>query len=95
MNASLAARSLPPIVGAAALAVWPLVFSSAYDLRVFALAGIYAILVMGYQFIFGHAGALALTQGTFFGLAAYITGILGAKLGWTAAATLPVGVRRN
>jgi branched-chain amino acid transport system permease protein len=92
MNASLAARRLPPIVGAAMLAVWPLVFSSAYDLRVFALAGIYAILVIGYQFIFGHAGALALTQGTFFGLAAYITGILGAKLGWTAAATLPLSI---
>ncbi len=74
---------LPLAAGAVGLAAWPFIFSSSYDLRVFTLAGIYALLVLGYQFIFGHAGALALTQGTFFGLGAYITGILGAKLGWT------------
>ncbi len=85
-------RHLPLLAGVVALAVWPLVFSSAYDLRVFTLAGIYAILVIGYQFIFGHAGALALTQGAFFGLGAYITGLLGAKLGWSALATLPLSI---
>jgi branched-chain amino acid transport system permease protein len=80
------------MLGALALAIWPLVFSSAYDLRVFGLAGIYAILVLGYQFIFGHAGALALTQGMFFGLSAYITAILGARFGWPAAITLPLSI---
>jgi branched-chain amino acid transport system permease protein len=79
-------------IGIVVLAVWPFVFSTAYDLRVFGLAGIYAILVLGYQFIFGHAGALALTQGMFFGLAAYITAVLGTRLGWPAAATLPLSI---
>jgi branched-chain amino acid transport system permease protein len=92
MTAATAGLRLPLIAGVAVLAAWPVVLSSAYDLRVFALAGIYAILVIGYQFIFGHAGALALTQGTFFGLAAYITGVLGTKLGWTSAATLPLSI---
>jgi branched-chain amino acid transport system permease protein len=92
MIAALPRPRLLPAVGLIALAAWPLVFSSSYDLRVFTLAGIYAILVIGYQFIFGHAGALALTQGTFFGLAAYVTGILGTKLGWASAATLPLSV---
>lgn len=92
MRAALAGVRLPLVAGALALAAWPFVFSSAYDLRVFTLAGIYAILVIGYQFIFGHAGALALTQGTFFGSAAYITAILGAKFGWPAAATLPLSI---
>jgi branched-chain amino acid transport system permease protein len=85
-------RRLSLLAGVVALAAWPFVFSSAYDLRVFTLAGIYAILVIGYQFIFGHAGALALTQGAFFGLGAYITGLLGVKLGWSAASTLPLSI---
>ena len=73
--------------GLVLLAAWPFVFGTSYDLRVFTLAGIYAILTLGYQFIFGHAGALALTQGTFFGLGAYMTGLLGIKLGWGFAGT--------
>ena len=92
MIAAAAKPRLDLVVGVLVLAMWPVIFSSPYDLRVFSLAGIYAILVLGYQFIFGHAGALALTQGTFFGLAGYITGILGAKLGWTATATLPLSI---
>ncbi len=82
----------PLLAGLALLAAWPVVFGTAYDLRVFTLAGIYAILTLGYQFIFGHAGALALTQGTFFGLGAYITGLLGIKFGWGFGITLPLSI---
>jgi branched-chain amino acid transport system permease protein len=90
---SVALRSgMPWAAGVALLAAWPFVFGTAYDLRVFTLAGIYAILTLGYQFIFGHAGALALTQGTFFGLGAYITALLGISFGWGVAATLPLSV---
>jgi branched-chain amino acid transport system permease protein len=83
---------VPWAAGIALLVLWPFVFGTAYDLRVFTLAGIYAILTLGYQFIFGHAGALALTQGTFFGLGAYITALLGISFGWGVAATLPLSV---
>ncbi len=48
--------------------------------------------MLGYQFIFGHAGALALTQGAFFGVGAYVTGILGSQLAWTFAATFPLSI---
>lgn len=82
----------PLLAGLALLAGWPFVFGSSYDLRVFTLAGIYAILTLGYQFIFGHAGALALTQGTFFGLGAYITGLLGIKFGWEFGVTAPLSI---
>jgi len=85
-------RSAPWFAGMALLAAWPIVFGTAYDLRVFTIAGIYAILTLGYQFIFGHAGALALTQGTFFGLGAYITALLAINFGWGFAATLPLSV---
>jgi len=83
---------LMPFAGLACLVAWPLVFNSPYDLRVFTLVGIYSILVLGYQFIFGHAGALALTQGAFFGIAAYVTGILGAKFGWSFPVTFPLSI---
>jgi branched-chain amino acid transport system permease protein len=83
-------------LGLAVLVAWPFVFGTPYGLRLFALAGIYAVFVMGYQFVFGHAGALSLCHGMFFGLGAYATGILGVKLGWgfpatfAASALLPV-----
>lgn len=93
MTAALTAGlRLPYAAGLALLALWPLMFSSAYDLRVLTLAGIYALLTLGFQFVFGHAGALALTQGTFFGLGAYVSGLLGLQLGWGFEVTLPLAV---
>jgi branched-chain amino acid transport system permease protein len=74
-------RPVVGFIGLCALAAWPLVMSSPYDLRLFTLAGVFAILAIGYQFIFGYAGELSLSQGAFFGLAAYVTGILAAKAG--------------
>jgi branched-chain amino acid transport system permease protein len=89
-GAMTAGLRLPFAAGLLVLAAWPLVFSSAYDLRVLTLAGIYALLTLGFQFVFGHAGALALTQGTFFGIGAYVSGLLSLKLGWGIEATLPL-----
>jgi branched-chain amino acid transport system permease protein len=89
---------LPLLLGLACLIAWPFVFDSAYDRRILTLAGIYALLVLGYQLVFGHAGALALTQGTFFGLGAYATGLLGVAIGlpfpltFLAAMILPVSL---
>lgn len=76
------------IAGAVLLVLWPFVMTSAYDLRIMTMVGIYALLALGYQFIFGHAGALSLTQGTFFGIGAYVTAILGARYGLSAEVTL-------
>jgi len=83
---------LPLILGAAALILYPLLFGTPYTLRILTVAGIYALLVIGYQFIFGHAGALALTQGTFLGLASYVTGILSARYGYGFAVTFPLSI---
>ncbi len=65
---------------------------SAYTLRVFSLAGAYALMAIGYQFIFGQAGALALSQGAFMGLGAYASGILAARFGLPFDAALPFSV---
>src|SRR5262249_46160541 len=64
----------PLLVATVALAAYPLLTASPYALRLMTIAGIYALLVLGYQFIFGHAGALSLAQGTFFGVGGYVTG---------------------
>ncbi|NKB48790.1 MAG: ATP-binding cassette domain-containing protein [Alphaproteobacteria bacterium] len=77
---------------AVAIAAYAVLFASSYDLRVLTVSGIYVILVLGYQFIFGHAGALSLAQGAFFGMGAYVTGILGSQLGWQFTATFPLSI---
>ena len=92
MNASLtwASKGIRPllILGVLGLVVWASSISSAYQMRLFTIVGIYALLALGFQFIFGHAGALALTQGSFFGVGAYVTGILSVRYGWGAEYTL-------
>ncbi|HTY66668.1 MAG TPA: branched-chain amino acid ABC transporter ATP-binding protein/permease [Alphaproteobacteria bacterium] len=82
----------PLAVAAIGLALWPSVFSSAYDLRLFTLAGVYVLLVLGYQFIFGHVGALSLTQGAFFGLGAYASAILAVRGGWSFSETFVLSI---
>ena len=76
----------------AAYAGYAVSSGSGYVLRVLSVAGIFAILSLGYQFIFGHAGALALSQGAFMGVGAYVSGILGTRLGMPFDAALPFSV---
>src|SRR5580700_2892098 len=88
----LAGIRLPLLLGAAALFVYTLFFAGPYELRILTLCGIYALLVMGFQFVFGHAGAVSLAQATFFGLGGYVTGILGARFGFAFPATFPLSI---
>lgn len=81
---------LPLLAGAAVFVVYGLLFANPYELRTLSVCGVYALLVLGYQFVFGHAGAVSLAQATFFGLGAYVTGILGATYGLGFLITLPL-----
>ena len=93
MNPSTLTRHRWPLVaGAGALVIYALFFASSYDQRILTLSGIYVIMVLGYQFIFGHAGALSLAQGAFFGVGAYVTGILASKFGTGFVLTFPLSV---
>jgi branched-chain amino acid transport system permease protein len=83
---------LPLVLGAAALITYALFFASPYDLRVLTICGIYALLVLGFQFVFGHAGAVSLAQATFFGIGGYITGILATRFGFPFLATFPLSI---
>lgn len=81
---------LPLCIAALAFAVYGSAFANPYDLRTLSVCGVFALLVIGYQFVFGHAGAVSLAQATFFGLGAYVTGILGATYGLGFLVTFPL-----
>ncbi|HYC14573.1 MAG TPA: ATP-binding cassette domain-containing protein, partial [Stellaceae bacterium] len=86
----LGARA-PWVLAALVLAAYA-ASASPYGLRVLALAGAQVVLVLGYQFIFGHAGALSLAQGAFFGIGAYVTAILGSRYGLGFLASFPLSI---
>jgi branched-chain amino acid transport system permease protein len=60
----------------AIVALYGLFLASAYDLRLLALAGCYAIALIGYQRLFGDLGLLSLAQGAFFAIGAYSVAVL-------------------
>jgi branched-chain amino acid transport system permease protein len=77
---------------AVAYAVLALPHASGYAMRVLGTAGIYALLAIGYGFIFGLAGALSLAQGAFMGIGAYVSGILATRYGIPFDAALPASI---
>lgn len=89
---SLTRHRWPLIAAGGALVIYALFFASSYDQRILTLSGIYVIMVLGYQFIFGHTGALSLAQGAFFGVGAYVTGILASKFGTGFLVTFPLSI---
>ncbi len=84
--------AVPLAVVALAYAVFVLPHASNYGLRVLTVAGVYALLALGYGFIFGQAGALSLAQGTFMGVGAYVSGILAVRHGVAFDAALPASI---
>lgn len=79
-------------LGALVLLAYALFGASPYGLRVLTVAGVYALAAMGFQIVFGAGGALSLAQGAFFGLGAYVTGILGTAAGLGFAVTFPLSL---
>lgn len=68
--------ALPPLV---ALSVLP-----PFGQRMVTLVGIYALMGVGYQLVFGQLGALNLAQGALFGLGAYALALLAPATGLLA-----------
>jgi branched-chain amino acid transport system permease protein len=81
---------IPVALGVLSLASYGLFFADPYDIRILTVCGVFALLVVGFQFIFGHAGAVSLAQATFFGLGAYVTGVLGATYDFGFLLTFPL-----
>lgn len=80
------------LAGAVMLGAWPLIAGDSYSLLLLTRAGIYALAAIGYLFVFGHAGALSLAQGAFFGLGAYTAGILSVRMGGGFEFTFPAAM---
>ncbi len=65
----------------ATVALLPVFFSSNYYLSVLVTIGLNTILVLGLNLLMGYAGQLSLGHAAFYGLGAYVSGILTATYG--------------
>jgi branched-chain amino acid transport system permease protein len=74
--------------------VLPLLTDDRYLLKVFTYVGLNVIVVTGLALLFGHAGQISLGHAAFFGIGAYASGFVTARLGWPflAGAALAVGL---
>jgi branched-chain amino acid transport system permease protein len=72
---------LPPILALSVL--------EPFGQRMVTLVGVYALMGLGYQLVFGQLGALNLAQGALFGLGAYAAALTAPALG---ALALPVAI---
>ena len=73
-----APRLLPSVL----LLLLPLLISSPYLKRVLILAAIYALLALSWDFLASFTGLVSLGQSLFFGVGAYLAGILNLELGF-------------
>jgi branched-chain amino acid transport system permease protein len=64
------------LIFAALLLSAPLIFKGGYLLNVLVFVGIHTILAVGLNLLLGYAGQISLGHAAFFGLGAYISGIL-------------------
>ena len=62
-----------------ALMVWPLIFANKYHMRIMTTAGLYALLTIGVVIVLGQAGQLSFGHSAFYGIGAYMAGILAIK----------------
>lgn len=69
---------------------FPFISPNRYYLTVVTLGFIYAIAVYGLNLIVGYLGQLSLAQAGFFGLGAYVSGLLGLKLHLSFWLCLPI-----
>lgn len=64
------------------VAALPAASPNAYLLNILGFAGIHILLSIGLNILMGYAGQISLGHAAFWGLGAYISGVLTAKFGW-------------
>ena len=72
------------------MAVAPLFLEGSYLLNVFVFVGINTMLAVALNLLLGFAGQISLGHAAFFGLGAYISGVLTATHGWNAWGAMTV-----
>lgn len=72
-------KSIPWVIVSVFLAVLPLIVPSPYVIGIMVFVALYGILAMGMGLLMGHAGLFSLVHPTWFGLGAYVAGILSSR----------------
>ncbi len=70
----------------------PLVVTNEYYLGVLVIIAIHSIIVLGLDLLVGYTGQISLGHAAFYGLGAYITGVLSAHWQWPPLAGLAVAL---
>ena len=81
MIAKLSPRQWGVVGLVIALAVLPFGVGNNYQIFILVLIGLYTMLTVGLSLVMGYAGQVSLGHATFFGLGAYATALLSARLG--------------
>jgi branched-chain amino acid transport system permease protein len=80
---------LPRLILIGGLLVLPFVIDM-YWQRVLCIAGIYALLALGFDFLAQYVGLVSLGGAFFVGCGTYISGLLSANLNWPPVVTIPI-----
>jgi branched-chain amino acid transport system permease protein len=72
------------------VALVPWLAPNAYIVQVLAFTGLSAMMAVGLNLLIGYAGQVSLGHAGFYGLGAYVSGVLGAKLGLSPWIGMPV-----
>jgi branched-chain amino acid transport system permease protein len=75
---------------AAMILAAPLYFKGGYLMNVLVFVGIYTMLAIGLNLLLGYAGQISLGHAGFFGLGAYLSGILTSTYGWNPWLAMPL-----
>jgi len=71
---------------------FPLITRNVYHTNVMIILGIYTLLTLGLTLLLGYAGQISLGQAAFYGIGAYMSGILTTKYGLNPWMALPVSL---
>ena len=83
------------IVFAFLIALFPLMVTSPYYLRVINFAGINCIICIGLSLLLGYAGQISIGQAGFFAIGAYASGLVTAKFGYNVWFGMLIGIAFN
>jgi branched-chain amino acid transport system permease protein len=75
-----------------ALAVFPFVMTNPYYLHLMVVIGLFSIVLLGLDIVFGYTGEVSIGHAALLGIGAYTVGILKFQLGIGLMLALPVAV---
>ncbi len=87
-----ATKKVLVISGLAGLAMLPHLWPNPYYVHLMVVIGIYAILLLGLDFVVGYVGEVSLGHAALFGVGAYTAGVLNFQLGAPFVLTVPAAI---